>query len=64
MNTTIIQVLQILDNSLDPQYSTGVMEKKVRIAQVLVLVAIAEELEKANEMKKKEIEILQANTSL
>jgi hypothetical protein len=54
-NITISEILRLLENAADLQYSSGVARRKVSIAEVLALVAIAQALEDANEMKKKEL---------
>jgi hypothetical protein len=55
MSDTMINVLRVLNDSLDLQYSPEVANRKALTAQVLAIIAVAEELQKANEMKKKEL---------
>lgn len=57
MNKTINQVLVLLDNATDPQYSAEISLRKSNIAQTLALVAVAEELERMNDLKEKEFKI-------
>jgi hypothetical protein len=51
MNTTIVDALKILNNAVDPQYSTEVAGKKMLTALTMAVIAVAEELEKANQLK-------------
>lgn len=57
MEVTIDEILKILDNSLDPQYSPEAAERKVRMAEVLTLVAIVQELDRANRLKERELKM-------
>ena len=55
MDTTIKQALVVLNDALNPQYSSDVAEKKFFAAQILAITALVEELAKANQIKEREL---------
>jgi hypothetical protein len=55
MSKTTMSVLEVLNDALDPQYSREAVEKKMLTALILAVVAVSEELETANDLKKREI---------
>jgi hypothetical protein len=55
MSKTTMSVLDVLNDALDPQYSREAVAKKMLTALILAVVAVSEELETANDLKKREI---------
>lgn len=58
MSHTIIKVLELLDKTTDTTPNLTV-ELKYDVAQTLALIAIAQELEKLNELKLRELKIME-----
>ena len=55
MSDTILQALKVLDDATAPSYSAEVGNRKAIVGIGLALVAIVEELQEANRLKRKKL---------